>query len=109
MTTPKRKQQSISLETKQKIITESAAGKSYGQLAKDFGLAKSTVSTIVSNKDKISNAIEGGIGAKRARLTNAKNPDLEEAVLTWFKQVRSLNVAVTGPLLKVIFKASSAP
>jgi hypothetical protein len=46
-------------------------------------------------------AIDDGAGAKRKRLTTGRNADLETAVLTWFRQVRSQNVAVTGPLLKV--------
>jgi hypothetical protein len=39
MATPKRKHQGISIETKKQIIDASAT-KSYGDLAKDFGLSK---------------------------------------------------------------------
>uniref|UniRef100_A0A914DHY7 HTH psq-type domain-containing protein n=1 Tax=Acrobeloides nanus TaxID=290746 RepID=A0A914DHY7_9BILA len=70
MATPsKRKQQSISIETKRKIINESEAGKSYGKLAREYELPRSTVQTIVENKAKILEAIDSGIGPKRARLT----------------------------------------
>uniref|UniRef100_A0A914CFI3 HTH psq-type domain-containing protein n=1 Tax=Acrobeloides nanus TaxID=290746 RepID=A0A914CFI3_9BILA len=78
MATPsKRKQQSISIETKRKIIDESEAGKSYGKLAREYELPWSTVQTIVENKAKILEAIDSGIEPKRARLTTAKNPELE--------------------------------
>jgi len=99
-TTPKRKRQQISIEKKKQIIDASAT-KSYGQLATDFGLSSSSIAKIVQNKTKILTAIEEGAGAKRKRLRSAKDTDLEAAVLTWFQQVRSQNVAVTGPLLKV--------
>lgn len=103
MSTLKRKHQGVSLETKKKIIDASTT-KSYGQLAKDFSLSKSTISTICGrDKEKILVAIEDGIGAKRRRLTTGRSGDLEAAVLTWFQQIRSQNVAVTGPLLKVKF------
>lgn len=110
MATPsKRKQQSISIETKRKIIDESEAGKSYGKLAREYELPRSTVQTIVENKAKILEAIDSGIGPKRARLTTAKNPELEASVLAWFTQVRGEKVVVTGPLLKVIFLYLSLP
>lgn len=101
-TTPKRKRQQISIETKKQIIDASSAKKTYGQLATDFKLPKSTISTIVKDKDRILAAIDEGTGAKRKRLMTGKHVNLEAAVLTWFQQVRSQNVAISGPLLKVI-------
>lgn len=97
---PKRKRQQISVEVKKQIIDASAT-KSYGQLATDFKLPKSTISTIVKDKEKTLAAIDGGFDAKRKRLTTGRNEDLEASVLTWFQQVRSQNVAISGPLLKV--------
>lgn len=112
MSTQKSKQQSISVELKKKIIDEKEAypSKSYAGLANQFTsdkltLTKSNVQRILGSKQKILDAIDDGIEAKRARLTKAKHTDLEEAVLTWFRQVRSQNVAVTGPLFKVILTA----
>lgn len=104
----KRKRQSISIQIKKQIIDayEADSSKSYNDLAKEFSkdglsLTKSNVQSVINAKDKILNAVDNGIGAKRVRLTNAKYEDLEAAVLTWFKQVRSENVVVSGPLLKV--------
>ena len=78
MSTPKRKHQSISIETKKQII-DALATKSYGQLAKNFNLPKSTVATIVKSKDRVLAAIDNGTGAKRACLKPAKNEDLMSA------------------------------
>ena len=58
MSTPKRKHQGISIAPKKKIIDASSA-KSYGQLATDFGLSRSTISTICGrDKQKILDAID---------------------------------------------------
>jgi transposase-like protein len=110
MSTPKRKRQTISIEVKKKIIDASAAdsSKSYADLAKEFSddkitLSKSNIQTILDGKQKVLDAIEKGVGAKRAHLKPEKHADLEMAVLTWFQQIRSQNVAVSGPLLKVLF------
>jgi hypothetical protein len=108
MATQKRKRQTIQLRTKKQIIDAEKAdlSKSYADLAKEFNndglnFAKSTMQTILSGKDSILKAIENGIRVKRAHLKPAKYEDLEIAILTWFKQVRSENVIVSGPLLKV--------
>lgn len=110
MSAQKRKQQSFSVQLKKKIIDEKEAHptKSYADLAKQFSdkdttLTKSNVQRILGDKQKILDAIDAGAGAKRKRLRTAKDTDLEAAVLAWFQQVRTQNVAVSGPLLKVTF------
>jgi len=94
MSTQKRKRQTISIEVKKQIIDESEAHptKSLKELADQFTtdkltLTKSNVQTILDGKQKVLDAIDKGIEGKRARLKSAKYEDLEEAVLTWFKQV----------------------
>jgi len=108
MTTPKRKRQTISIEIKKEIIdaAEADSKKSYADLAKEFSndkltLKKSNIQAIIREKDKLLNAVDDGIDAKRARLTTGRHADLEAAVLVWLRQVRSENVAITGPLFKV--------
>jgi len=113
MSAQKRSRQSISIEVKKQIIDAKSANssKTYGDLAKEFSNSKlkltdNNIKTIIRDKDKIIEAIDKGIGGKRARLKPAKYEDLEEAVLTWFMQVRTQNVAVDGPTLKVNFKST---
>ncbi|GFV18231.1 tigger transposable element-derived protein 4 [Trichonephila clavipes] len=36
---------------------------------------------------------------KRKRIKTAKHEDLEMALLAWFKQARSQNVSISGPLM----------
>lgn len=109
MATPnkqKRKQQTITLEEKQSIIETSKRKPKTFDLVKHFNnkYGESTIRTIIKNKDKILEAIDEGAGGKRARLKGAKHSDVEEALLKWLKDVRSENVAVDGPTLKVSFE-----
>ena len=90
MSTPKRKRQQISVETKKKIIDENEAhpSKSYAELARQFGIqgGKSTVQSIVRDKKKILAAIDDGVGAKRKKLFTGRSVDLEAAKKTaWIR------------------------
>jgi hypothetical protein len=98
----KRKRQAISLDEKKSIIDASET-KTNAQLVAHFNnkYGESTIRNIVNGKEKILKAINDGAGGKRANLKGAKNPNLEEAILKWLKDVRSENVAVDGPILKV--------
>jgi len=103
MTTPnKRKRQTITLAEKHAII-EASETKKTAQLVTHFSdkYKYTTIDTILKNKDKILKAIDDGAGGKRAKLRGGKHSDLEESLLKWLKDVRSENVAVDGPMLKV--------
>lgn len=111
MATPtnrKRKRQTISLAQKQTII-EASKTRTTAQLVKHFDnkYPDSTIDTILKNKGKILKAIEDGAGGKRSIVKAVKYPELEEALLKWLKDVRSENVAVDGPTLKVNHKSYS--
>lgn len=108
MSTQKRKRQTIPIGIKSQIINAAAKDpkKSYADLAKEFSnkylkLTSENIKRISRDKGKILAAIDNGANAKRARLTTGRQADFEASVLTWFRQVRSENVAVSGPLLKV--------
>jgi len=101
MSAQKRKRQTISIEIKKQIIDASSVGNSLGDLATKFGIPRSTIQGIIQKKDDILEAIDSGVSGKRAHLKPAKYEDLEYAVLTWFKQVRTQNVVIDGPTLQV--------
>jgi hypothetical protein len=88
------------LETKRQIINASV-GKSSSELSKQFTLPAATIRSILGKKNSIIKAIDQGNDAKRARLQPARRANLDNAVLLWMKSVRSLNVPLSGPLLKV--------
>ncbi|CAM1290981.1 TIGD6 (predicted) [Pycnogonum litorale] len=97
---PERKQ--ISLSQKAEIVQKYRSGVKQSKLAEDYGLAKTTINTIVSKGDKILAEYEGNRlkeNRKRMRMRTAAHPELESALFQWFQQVRAKNVPVTGPLL----------
>ena len=97
----KRKLDAKSLETKYEVLMEVEKGqKSKKQIADNYGLAFSTLSTWVKKADEIKNAyLNGDYCAKRKRLRPAGYPEVEEALLKWFKAARDQNVPITGPFM----------
>jgi len=101
MSTPKRKLNCLDIQTKAKIIktVESSPSRTKQEIAKEFGIPSSTLSTVLKNKNKIIESLEvGEVDLKRKR--SIKYRDVEEAILKWFHQNRHNNVPISGPILK---------
>ncbi|CAM1324754.1 Uncharacterised protein r2_g3357 [Pycnogonum litorale] len=83
----KRKQ--ISLSVKAEIVSHFRKGVSQTKLSQDYGLAKSTISTIIHNGNKIMAEFEANRPKDdRKRLQGAAYPELaEKALYKWFEQV----------------------
>ena len=65
-----------------------------------LGLAKTTVNTIWRNREALKRNLESSdfsSSSKRFRFSDHKALDV--ALLTWFKQARSNNLPVNGPIL----------
>ena len=70
-------------------------------IAEEYGVKKNTISTWIANKRKIIEAYESGqVNSSRKKLKKSDNKDLDEAVFTWFKNVRSNNITVNGIIIK---------
>ena len=66
-----------------------------GRIAKEFGIANSTLSDIIKDKTHIFNSFETStLEPKRKRLRMAKFEEVEDALLLWFKAICSKNVPV---------------
>ena len=77
------------------------SGRKQVDIAKEYGIAASTLSTILKEKDKILKLSEQSVlcpDRKGLRLGNHQN--IDEAVYTWFTDVRSKNIPVSGPMLQ---------
>lgn len=98
----KRKLDAKSYETKyDAIMTVERGGKSKKQIAADFGIPMSTLSTWLKKSEDIKTKyLSGEMGAQRKKCRTAKFPEIEEALLKWFKTVRNQNVAISGDLLR---------
>uniref|UniRef100_A0A915E6V4 HTH CENPB-type domain-containing protein n=1 Tax=Ditylenchus dipsaci TaxID=166011 RepID=A0A915E6V4_9BILA len=66
-----------------------------------FKMPLTTVCRILKEKESVIEAFESGSQAKRIRLKTGKHEQIEEAVVTWLKQIRSQNIPISGDLLKV--------
>ena len=97
----KRKLDSKSIETKYEVLMELEKGqKTKKQIADQYGLAKSTLATWIKKADEIKNSyLSGDFSSTRKKLRTAGYPEVEEALLTWFKSARDNNVPISGPFM----------
>lgn len=100
-----RKLKTLSVKEKFKIIEavelkEKEKQKNFkSALAKEFNIPTSTLSTILKNKTAILERYYAG-DCTRKRKRDAEFPDLETALLTWFKQCRDQNVSISGVVMR---------
>lgn len=70
-------------------------------LAKELGIPKSTLFTIIAKRDEIlDNASTSGSScSKKKRVQQGRYEDMEECLLEWFKQNRAAGMPISGPIL----------
>lgn len=89
----------FSMEEKAHILWRLEEGESNAEVAKDLGVSHSTITSIKKNRQAIENSFNEGCSTnKRARRSN--HGDIEAALLAWFKQQRSNNIPINGPILQ---------
>lgn len=91
------KRKALSLEIKVAVINAIENGQKKADVCRKFGLVNSTVGGIIKNKEKIMKSYEDGAGRKRIRTCAKTN--IDDALIKWFKQCRSANLPINGPLL----------
>jgi transposase len=89
----------LTVEQKLSIVREAEEAQKKGEVAKKYGISASTLSTFIKNKRKLEEKVDEG-GGKKKRLRELEYPDIDTAVFQWFKQMRSQNVPINGPLLQ---------
>jgi len=99
-----RKRKAITLETKYQVISKRAKGEKPSDLMQEYGLASSTISTILKQKEKIiaeyeSNEDNGGRrNQKTTKIKPSSYKDIDSAVEEWFRQTITIhNVVIGGP------------
>lgn len=97
----KKKRRQFSLKEKVDILSQVDAGKKQIHIANEMGVAPSTVATILKDRQKILELHRGSqLAPSRKRLRLGNFEDVDAAVLIWFKDARSQNVPVSGPMLQ---------
>ena len=97
------KKKALPLKGKNGIIyaVEGNPSKTKKEIADEFGIASSTLSTVLRDKEKYKRLFHGGeTTAKCKRLRSAHRSDVESELFRWFCFARSSNVPVNGPVLK---------
>lgn len=90
----------LTLAEKIAVINEVEKGlKKKSQIAKDFGIPATTLSTFLKNKEKILSSANDS-AKDRKRVRGPENPDVDECVLKWFKQARDKQIPVSGPMIR---------
>ncbi|XP_070392420.1 tigger transposable element-derived protein 6-like [Dermacentor albipictus] len=92
------KRKALDLATKLLILKDLSQGAKNHELVKKYSLSKSTISTILKEKDKIYKSAATD-SATRKRLRKATYADVEDALLKWFLDTRARNVPISGPLM----------
>lgn len=96
-----RKLKLLSLADKVKLIREVEKGeKTRAVIASDFGIPRSTLSTILKNKVSILTTVEHGKSGSTYRNKKPQHDDVENCVLRWFQETRKNNIPVSGPILQ---------
>ncbi|GBP42400.1 Tigger transposable element-derived protein 4 [Eumeta japonica] len=96
----KRKLRTLTLREKIEVIKAVKSGLKKKDVAAQYGLPASTLSTIIKNEDEILLRYElsSNLSCKRRRLVQF--PDLEKCLLTWLKRCRNKKISVSGPILR---------
>ena len=86
-----------------KVLNEiDKKNKTKGEIAKEFGVAASTLSTFIKDRTKIESAVEESTfqpARKRMRMCIDSHQQIEAALVKWFSQARATNLPVSGLIL----------
>ena len=96
------KRKSISISEKYEILQKRKQGSKSTEIAKEYDLKSSTLSTIFSNEEKIISEYQNNmIHSYRKRLKPSKYPQLEEALDSWLKEIKeNKSIKLNGPLIQ---------
>lgn len=96
MSSTKRKR--LSLSDKLKVLQCLDSGQRQVDVAKEYGIAPSTLSMIVKQKSKLEG--ETLFNPTRKRLSMGHFKAVDDAVAVWLRDLRSQNIPVSGPMIQ---------
>jgi hypothetical protein len=101
--------QSLTIKKKLEIIDrveELPSGKKKKDIAAEYNIPCSTLSTILKNKDSLrgNHAI---VNSKKKRQKDPTMPEVDEALLQWFTAARAQSIPISGKVLKTMTEEMS--
>lgn len=97
----------VSIGDKLKIIKEVEKGVKKKDIAADFNIPASTLSSILKNKNKIVNILKIPIIQRKTFQISNFSQLIEDAILKWIHRARNLNLLVSGSLIQEKAKVCS--
>lgn len=82
------------------MLKAAESGVKKKKVAEDFGIALSTLSTILSSKAAVAGAVARGVKGDRKKLRAPAFEAVEKAVFKWFLDARASGIPVSGALLQ---------
>lgn len=97
-----RKNNFLSLKDKAEILERLETGVSGSQLAREYGISKSTVSRFKKRRDSIQKAVTKIFpnNTDRRTMRGTFHPRMEAALYKWYLEQCSANVVVTVPMIR---------
>lgn len=84
-----------------KVVEAVDSGKRKGDVAKEFGITPSTLSTFLKDRAKFEEKVrKASVGPQRKRMRNALYDDIDKAVFAWFQEIHAKNILVTGSVIR---------
>ncbi|KAH7954889.1 hypothetical protein HPB49_022585 [Dermacentor silvarum] len=94
------KRKVLSLKVKRAILDEVWQKIKKNDIARKYGIAQSTLATIIKNASKIDAVLDDDVGSgERKQIRAATYGDVEAALYKWFVDARAKNVPLNGPIL----------
>lgn len=94
-----KKRKNLDFATKLKAIQRVEAGEKSATVADDFGIPRSTLSTLLKNKADIKSKAAEQRTSGACRVRAPAHEKVEKALYAWFLEVRAKNIPVDGPML----------
>lgn len=97
----KRKKTTLTLEQKTDILGKLDKGVKANRLAIDYGVSKSSISYIKSQREDIVAAVSNTFQfAKKKTLHKSEYPEMENQLYEWFLKQRDRKCTISGPIMK---------
>lgn len=94
------KWKSWSIKTKAPVVNEVDKGRKKKDAAQEFEIAPTTLSTVLSVREKILKSFNEYLKQDRKRFRAPTFLDVEQALFVWFKDVRARNLPISRAILE---------
>lgn len=81
------------------MLEKLKSGAARKEICNQFNCSPATLTRLVKNKDIITKIAQQNKNISKKRMRLGSNKEVEDALLIWFREMRSKEAILTGPLL----------